>query len=109
MKHRNPALHAAIVADLKTRVGRAVREARHARAEGAVKPRTGSGQYVTERGTLTQRALAARVGVSDKIIAGVESGNHLLSLPLFRQLCLSLNLDANDLLGISPRRTYIRE
>lgn len=80
-------LHNAVVEDLR----------RHMR-EAVVKARMEAG--------LTQRELSARIGVSDKVIGGIERGAHLVSLPLFRRICLALALDANAVLGLNPRRFY---
>lgn len=92
MKHKNPKLFQAVRTDLTRRVRDAVVKARH---DQSVR--------------LTQRGLAERIGVSDKVIGNLERSGHLVSLPLFRQLCLALNLDANEVLGLNPRRTYLEE
>jgi transcriptional regulator with XRE-family HTH domain len=55
-----------------------------------------------ERAGLTQAEVASRVGIATAVYGRIERRNMLPSVPTLRQLCLALNIPANELMGLSP-------
>lgn len=49
---------------------------------------------------LTQEDLAEKVGISASFMGHIERGSRVLSVDTLRKLCISLDLSADDLLGI---------
>lgn len=55
-----------------------------------------------ERAGLTQAEVAIRVGIAAPVYGRIERGHMLPSVPTLRQLCVALNLRANELIGLNP-------
>jgi transcriptional regulator with XRE-family HTH domain len=56
-----------------------------------------------ERAGLTQAEVAARVGIATAVYGRLERGHMLPSLPTLFQLCLVLDIPANELIGLGPK------
>ncbi len=49
---------------------------------------------------MSQTALAKKLGVSQSIISRYIKGNKMPALDTFANLCIILDIDANDILGV---------
>lgn len=57
-----------------------------------------------QQSTMTQTEIAKRLGIVQSAVAQYVSGNTLPALDTLANLCIILDLDANDILCISDKR-----